>query len=46
MEPIKGTPVKDYAAQKNVTVQAVYQAIKRGTLKSRRIGSFILVEID
>ena len=38
-------PVKDYANEKGLTVQAVYQAIKRGTLKHKKIGSYTLVEV-
>jgi len=38
-------PVKDYANEKGLTVQAVYQAIKRGTLNSKKIGSYTLVEV-
>jgi len=36
-------PVKEYAKEYNLTVQAVYQAIKRGTLESKKIGSYTLV---
>ena len=36
-------PVKEYAELKNMTVQAVYLAIKRGKLQSMKIGSYILV---
>jgi hypothetical protein len=38
-------PVKDYANEKGLTVQAVYQAIKRGKLKSKKIGSYTLVKV-
>ena len=38
-------PVKDYANEKGLTVQAVYQAIKRGTLQSKKIGSYTLVKV-
>jgi len=46
MEP-KDTykPVKDYAEEKGVSVQSVYQAIKRGTLEYRKIGSYTLVKV-
>jgi len=36
-------PVKEYAELKEMSVQAVYQAIKRGKLESKKIGSFTLV---
>ena len=36
-------PVSEYALLKGVTVQAVYQSIKRGKLEIKKIGSFILV---
>lgn len=36
-------PVKEYAELKDMTVQAVYQAIKRGKLESKKIGSYTLV---
>ncbi len=36
-------PVKDYAARKNITVQAVYKMIKKGKLTVRMIGSYTLV---
>ena len=36
-------PVKDYAELKGITVQAVYQAIKRGSLEYKKIGSYTLV---
>lgn len=41
----KYKPVKDYANEKGLTVQAVYQAIKRGTLESKKIGSYTLVKV-
>jgi len=37
-------PVKDYAAKHNISVQAVYQKIKRGYLESTKIGSYVLVK--
>jgi len=37
-------PVKDYALKHNVSLQNVYQLIKRGKLVSKKIGSFILVK--
>lgn len=36
-------PVKDFAIEKGLTVQAVYQAIKRGALESKKIGTYTLV---
>jgi len=39
----KFTPVKDYAEFKGITVQAVYQAIKRGSLEVKKIGTYTLV---
>jgi len=36
-------PVKDYAELNNMTVQGVYQAIKRGKLVSKKIGTYTLV---
>lgn len=42
----KYKPVKDYANEKELTVQAVYQAIKRGTLSYIKIGSYILVAVE
>ena len=38
-------PVKEYAEDKGLSVQAVYQAIKRGTLEYRKIGSYTLVKV-
>jgi predicted DNA-binding protein YlxM (UPF0122 family) len=35
--------VKDYANEKGVTPQAVYQQIKRGTVKAVRIGKHTLI---
>lgn len=37
--------VKDYANKNNITVQAVYQGIKAGRLKSKKIGNFVFVVI-
>jgi predicted DNA-binding protein YlxM (UPF0122 family) len=36
-------PVKEYAEQKSISVQAVYQAIKRGSVEMKKIGSYTLV---
>ena len=37
-------PVKDFANEKGLTVQAVYQAIKRGSLESKKIGTYTLMK--
>lgn len=37
------TPVKDYADKHSMTVQAVYQAVKRGKLESKKLGSYTLI---
>lgn len=36
-------PVKEFAQLKGITVQAVYQGIKRGKYKSVKIGTYTLV---
>ena len=36
-------PVKDYATKKGISVQNVYQRLKRGKLKGKKIGSYQLV---
>ena len=36
--------VSEYAKLTGVTVQAVYQAIKKGKLEIKKIGTFILVK--
>ena len=41
----KHMPVKDYADKKGISVQAVYQMIKRGNLGSKKIGTYTLVEV-
>lgn len=38
--------VKEYAALKGCTVQHIYQEIKRGNLKQKKIGSFTFVEVS
>lgn len=38
--------IKDYAAKNSMSVQSVYQAIKRGKLKGRKIAGFQFVEVD
>jgi predicted DNA-binding protein YlxM (UPF0122 family) len=37
-------PVKEYAELANITVQAVYQRIKKKRLEYKKIGSFHLVK--
>lgn len=37
-------PVKDYANQHNISVQAVYKMIKTGRIHSRKIGTYTLVQ--
>jgi predicted DNA-binding protein YlxM (UPF0122 family) len=41
----KYMPVRDYADKKGVSVQAVYQMIRRGNLKFKKIGTYTLVEV-
>ena len=41
----KYKPVKDYAKDKDITVQAVYQMIKRGNLEFKKIGTYTLVAV-
>ena len=36
--------VSEYAEKNNVTVQSVYQKIKRGNLRTRKIGQLTLVK--
>ena len=46
MEQVKGVSimtVSDYAAKKDISVQAVYQKIKRGNLESKKIGKVVFV---
>ena len=45
LEEKKHMPVKDYASKKGITVQAVYQMIRRGNLKFKKIGTYTLVEV-
>lgn len=40
----KYTPVKDYAILKGITVQAVYDKIKKNKILVRKIGSYTLVK--
>ena len=43
-EKEKHMPVKDYADKKGISVQAVYQMIKRGNLEFKKIGSYTLIK--
>lgn len=36
-------PIKDYAIKNAITVQAVYQKLKRGNLNVKKIGTYTLV---
>lgn len=36
-------PVKDYATKYNHTVQNIYQKLKRGKLKGKKIGNYQLI---
>ena len=36
--------VKEYAKEKQISVQAVYQSLKKGKLESIKIGSYILIK--
>ena len=40
----KYLPVRDYAKKHGISVQAVYQAIWRGSLDSKKIGTYTLVK--
>lgn len=44
MEKEKYIPVKDYAIKHNMTVQNVYQQIKRKKLEGKKIGNYQLVK--
>ena len=39
-------PVKDFALKHGVSVQNVYQRIKRGKLKGKKIGNYQLVKVE
>jgi hypothetical protein len=45
METSNLKTVTDYARDMNITPQAVYQAIKRGSVDSKKIGKVILVRV-
>jgi len=38
--------VKGYAELKGITVQAVYQAVNRKTLESKKLGSVVLIKVE
>ena len=38
--------IKDYATEKGISVQAVYKRIKSGKLKSKKLGSYILIDLN
>ena len=38
--------VKDYADLKEISVQAVYQAVNRKTLESKKIGTVVLIKVE
>lgn len=38
-------PVKDFAASNKISVQAVYQGIKRGKYQSVKFGTYTLVKV-
>lgn len=44
-QKIKYMPVKEYAKKMHITVQAVYQALKRGSIKGKKIGTYQLIEV-
>lgn len=37
-------PVKDYALKNEITVQAVYDRIKRGKVAVKKVGTYTLVK--
>jgi len=45
IENKKYMPVKDLANIRKCTVQHIYNEIKRGNLKYKKIGSYTLVEV-
>jgi predicted DNA-binding protein YlxM (UPF0122 family) len=38
-------PVKDFAEKHGITVQAVYQGIKRGKYQSVKFGTYTLIKV-
>lgn len=43
MENTKYIPVKDFATKYEISVQNVYQKLKRGKLKGKKVGSYQLI---
>ena len=43
MEKENYIPVKDFAAKYNMSVQNVYQRLKRGKLQGKKIGNYQLI---
>jgi len=43
MENTKYIPVKDYANKYEMSVQNVYQRLKRGKLQGKKIGNYQLI---
>ena len=43
MAESKYLPVKDYAIKYNISVQNVYQRLKRGKIKGKKIGNYQLI---
>ena len=46
MEKEKYIPVKDYAAKFDISVQNVYQRLKRGKIKGKKIGNYQLILLN
>lgn len=44
-DPKKYKPVKEYAAEKKMSVQAVYKKIKKGKLEYMKVGTYTLVRV-
>ncbi len=47
-EPLikKFQTVQEYAVAKEITVQAVYKRIKSGKIKTRKVGTLTLIDIN
>lgn len=39
-------PVKDYAIRQGVTIHAIYKAIERGKLRTKKLGNLTLVYVE
>lgn len=46
MAESKYIPVKDYALKYSMSVQNVYQRLKRGKLEGKKIGNYQLVKVE